>query len=182
MNRRSFDGARTLTMIAVLTGCASSSTSSSTSRPETVYAGGAALRINPDNGATTKVLDSPLDRVWLRLPAAYDSVGVPLTLMDPRRHVMGNEGFKVRQTLAKRRLSGYFECGSTQVGPNADSYEVYLTVLTTLEADGPQRTKMTTAVTALAKPMQFAQEYSRCSSKSALESRISDIVTAAITK
>lgn len=182
MSRRSIDGIRTLAMLAVLTGCASSSTITPASRSETVYAGSTALKINPDNGATTKTLNAPLDRIWLQLPAAYDSVGVPLTLMDPKRHVMGNEGFKIRQTLAKRRLSGYFECGSTQVGPNADSYEVHLTVLTTLEADGAQRTKMTTTVSALAKPMQFAQDYSRCSSKSTLESKISDIVTAAVAK
>ena len=182
MSLLSINGIRALAMLAVLTGCASPSPSTPVSRPETVYAGTTALKINPDNGATTKTLDAPLDRVWLRLPTAYDSVGIPLTLMDPRRHVMGNEGFKVRQTLAKRRLSGYFECGSTQVGPNADSYEVYLTILTTLEADGAQRTKMTTTVTAQAKPMQFAQDYSRCSSKSTLETRISDIVTAAVLK
>jgi hypothetical protein len=172
-------------MLAIVCACAPSSSVSTTptQRTETIYTGGSGkLTVNPDNGAATRVIEAPLEKVWQLLPSAYDSVAVPLTLIDPKRHVIGNEGFKLRQTLGKKRLSTFFECGTTQVGPNADSYEVYLTVLTNLEADGPTRTKLTTSITAAAKPMQFAQDYSRCSSKSALETRIADIMAAAATK
>lgn len=169
-----------LLLLPAIAACASSSGAPTpTARPETVYAPGAMLTINPDNGGATKVIEAPMEKLWRVLPSVYDSVGVPLSIVDPRKHLIGNEGYKIRATLNKKRLSNYFECGSTQGGANADSYEIHLTVLTNLEADGPTRTKMTTTVTALAKPMQFAQDYSRCSSKTTLESAIFDIATTA---
>jgi hypothetical protein len=171
-----------MALLCAMAGCASSGTATPSSRPETVYAGGATLKINPDNGGAVKVIDLPMEKLWRVLPSVYDSVGVPLSIVDPRKHLIGNEGYKIRATLNKKRLSNYFECGSTQGGANADSYEIHLTVLTNLESEGPTRTKMTTTVTALAKPMQFAQDYSRCSSKAALETAIFDIATAAASR
>ncbi|HET9426555.1 MAG TPA: hypothetical protein VFO55_14400 [Gemmatimonadaceae bacterium] len=165
--------------LAAASGCASSATP--TPRPQTVYIpGSGALTLSTHDGAVTTIIGAPIDAVWRLLPTAFDSVGVPLTLIDPRRHTIGNEGFKVRQKLGTTRLSSYFECGTTQVGPNADSYELYVTVMTSLEPEGTTRTKLTTTVTGAAKPMQFAQDYSRCSSKSALETRIADVVAAAV--
>lgn len=182
MSQTSFARVRALAVLAVLGGCGGSPASSTTPTPrtETIYTGGGGkLTVNPDNGGMTKVIDAPLEKLWRFLPTAYDSLSIPLSLIDPKKHVMGNDGFKLRQTLGRKRLSTYIECGTTQVGPNADSYEVHLTVLTNLEADGPTRTKLTTTLTAAAKPMQFAQDYSRCSSKSGIETRIAEIMTAA---
>ena len=180
MKRTRFAPIRALALLAAAGACASSSsTAGPPSRTQTVYAGNTMLTINPDNGAATRVIEAPLEKLWRILPTAYDSVAIPLSLIDPKKHQIGNEGFKVRQTLGKKRLSTFFECGSTQGGPNADSYEIYLTVLTNLEADGPSRTKVTTTINAAAKPMQFAQDYSRCSSKSVIETRISEILAAA---
>jgi hypothetical protein len=97
---------------------------------------------------------------------------------------MANEGFKVRQKLRNERLSNYFECGTTQVGPNADSYELFVTVRSYLEPlkEDSTRTRMTVAVTAAAKPLQFAQDYSRCTSKTALERRMLDVIANAVSK
>ena len=118
------------------------------------------------------------------LPTAFDSAGVALTLIDPKKHLMSNEGFKVRQKLKNERLSSYFECGTTQVGPNADSYELYITVNSFLEPlkGDTTRTRMTVAVTAAAKPLQFSQDYSRCTSKTILERKMLDVVADALKK
>jgi hypothetical protein len=183
MNRTLFAPIRALALLAAAGACASSSSSAGApSRTQTVYAGNTMLTINPDNGAATRVIEAPLEKLWRVLPTAYDSVAIPLSIIDPKKHQIGNEGFKVRQALGRKRLSTFFECGSTQGGANADSYELYLTVLTNLEADGPSRTKVTTTITAAAKPMQFAQDYSRCSSKSVIETRITEILAAAAAK
>lgn len=170
---------RTLGLVFVIS-CAS--TPVPTQRTETVYGvpGAGALTINPDNAAATSRISAPVDAVWRILPAAFDSVGIPLSLIDPARRQVGSEGFKIRQKLGDARLSRYFECGTTQVGPNADSYELFITVLAQLEPEGTGQTKLTILATAAAKPMQFAQDYSRCSSKSALEKRMSDIVAASV--
>jgi ABC-type dipeptide/oligopeptide/nickel transport system permease subunit len=33
--------------------------------------------------------------VWRLLPTTFDSAGVSLTLVDPKEHLMANEGFKI---------------------------------------------------------------------------------------
>ena len=87
----------------------------------------------------------------------------PLTTLEVKTHQMGNEGFKLRKTLGSTPLSRYIECGTTQIGPNAESYDVVLTLLTQLyPADGGS-TSVTHTFEGSAKPVTYSQDYSRCS-------------------
>jgi hypothetical protein len=156
-----------------------------TQRVETTYFPGASvMSVTGENGTISVIIGAPIQSVWRVLPTAFDSAGVQLTLVDPKKHLMANEGFKVRQKLGKERLSTYFECGTTQVGPNADSYELFLTVHSYLEPvkSDSNRTRMTVAVTGSGKPLQFSQDYSRCTSKTMLERRMLDVVADAVKK
>jgi len=156
-----------------------------TQRTESTYIPGAGvMSVTGENGTVAVTMGAPLQAVWRVLPTAFDSVGIALTLIDPKKHLMANEGFKVRLKLRNERLSTYFECGTTQVGPNADSYELFMRVdsfLEPLKGDST-RTRMTVSVTAQAKPLQFSQDYSRCTSKTMLERRMLDVVANALRK
>ncbi len=156
-----------------------------THRPESTYIPGAGvMSVSGENGTIAVTIGAPLQTVWRALPLAFDSTGVSLTLIDPKKHLMANEGFKIRQKLGRERLSAYFECGTTQVGPNADSYELYLTVHSYLEPlkGDSTRTRMTVAITGAAKPLQFSQDYSRCTSKTTLERKMLDVVAGLVQK
>ena len=185
MNRSAVQFGRAATVAIAIALGACSGAVTPTQRTESTYipgggAGGASalLSVTGENGTISAVMGGPLQSVWRALPLAFDSTGLPLSLIDPKKHVMANEGFKIRQKLGKERLSEYFECGTTQVGPNADSYELYVTVHAYLEPikEDSSRTRMTVAVSAAAKPLQFAQDYSRCTSKTMLERRMLDVV------
>ena len=172
-----------LVLLAGLAACSTAVTP--TQRTETTYIPGVgSLSVTSENGTISATIGGELQSVWRILPLAYDSTGLQLTLVDPKKHVMANEGFKIRQKLGKERLSEFFECGTTQVGPNADSYELYVTVHTFLEPvkNYPTMTRMTVAVTAAAKPLQFSQDYSRCTSKTKLERKMLDVVATALKK
>ena len=172
-----------LSLAATLAGCAGAGSATPAQRDVVAYIpGGGTFTISSGNAAVSANVLAPLEQVWRRLPTAYDSIGLQLSVIDPKRHSMGNEGIKLRARLGKERLSTYLECGTTQIGPNADSYEVYLTVLTQLDSVAPTMTRMTTSVTAAAKPMQFAQDYSRCTSKTALEKKLLDVVAASVAR
>lgn len=169
----------TLSLVA-LCACASSGPTpgaGSTTQTISIGAGGAGgtTRINTSTIASVAAVPFPLADVWRVLPAAFDSLGIPKSLIDPATYVVGNQGMKVRQRLGKTPLSRFIECGTTQIGPNADSYEVFLTVSTQLSAAGSE-TKVSTTVEALAKPINFAQEYSRCSTKGVLEPRLVEAI------
>ncbi|MEX2153842.1 MAG: hypothetical protein WD825_10930 [Gemmatimonadaceae bacterium] len=118
------------------------------------------------------------DRVWEVLPAVYSALEIPIAQVDPDESVIGNPGLKLYRRLAKVPLMRYLDCGTTQIGPNADSYEVMLTVLTKVQRARPDTTTTTvgTIVEAMARPVAYKGEYVRCTSKGALEARLVEVL------
>jgi hypothetical protein len=172
--------------LAVMGACASGGGAPGTSdagRPETMrVVGGAGIgsgsAVTMNAGATASVtkIAFPIEQVWRTLPAAYDSLKIPLTVLDPKTHHIGNVGLKIRQRLGNVALSKYIDCGDAQIGPSADSYDVFLNVTTTLTATSGAETAISTIVESAAKPLSFGQEYSRCSSKGTIENAIAAMV------
>lgn len=180
--------------LALLAGCASSSSSTATSAgtsstastrqaPRTM--GGAdvgSITIATSSTADVTRLANSVDAVWRIMPSVFDSVGIAVTTIDQANKQIGNPGYKIRGRLGKVTLSRYLDCGNTQIGPNADSYDVFLSVLSTVAADGTAGAKLSTVVDAQAKPITYNQAYSRCSSKGGLEIRIAELVKARLAK
>ena len=114
-------------------------------------------------------LPAPVGMVWNALRTSYDSLGIPVTRADETNRVMANEGMRLRRRLGKVPLTRYLDCGSAQAGPNAETYEVHLAVVTQLRPDSANTTIATTAIEASAKPVQFAGEFVACASTGELE-------------
>jgi hypothetical protein len=112
------------------------------------------------------------------LPGVLDTLGIPVGTLEPASRTIGNSGLKIRGRLRGVPLSRYIDCGnSTQIGPNADSYDVNLVFLAEVRpAQGGSTVRVT--LQAVAKPVNFAQDYSQCSTKGVLESRFFDILSA----
>jgi hypothetical protein len=176
---------RSITFLAVLASaaCASGASTVGSTRPVStsiaVGAGGSGdrLTVAASNGPNINTLAVAPAALWKVLPGVFDSVSVPVARMDVATKTIGNEGFKIRQRLGKTPLSRYFDCGQTQIGPNADSYEMYVTVLLQVVPDGTG-SKLMTHVEASARPLTFSQGYSRCSSKGSLEAKLLEAVKA----
>lgn len=118
-------------------------------------------------------VDFPIGKVWHALPAAFESLGIPITEVDNATHTIANGGLKLRRELGKVSLSRYIDCGTTQIGENADSYDVYLTITSRVQEDpGSGLSVLRTNFEAMAKPVAFSRDYARCSSKGELEKRL----------
>jgi hypothetical protein len=66
---------------------------------------------------------------------------------------------------------------STQVGENADSYDVYRTVVSQVEKDATTGLAiLRTTFESTAHPIAFSREYSRCSSRGEFEKRLAAAV------
>jgi hypothetical protein len=130
-----------------------------------------------DNSSTHTLAVNP-DQVWKLLPGVLDTLGIPVGTLEPASRTIGNSGLKIRGRLRGVPLSRYIDCGnSTQIGPNADSYDVNLVFLAEVRpAQGGSTVRVT--LQAVAKPVNFAQDYSQCSTKGVLESRFFDILSA----
>lgn len=174
----------TLLLVLPLAACATSNSSSApTPASQTVRVvgatGGASLTMAGNNTSNVHTLAFGMDQVWRALPFVFDSIGIPVGTLDPAKRTIGNSGFKVRGRLKGVPLSRYIDCGnSTQIGPNADAYDVNITMFAELHPGEAGATVLSTTMDAVARPATFAQEYSHCSSKGALETRFADILKA----
>jgi hypothetical protein len=173
--------ASVLTLIAIA-GCASSSTPSMTRTTDIGVVGtGGGLRIRSNDGAKVSTLAYPLARVWALLPSVFDSLGIPLTDLDQKTHVIGNSGLKAHKTLGKTALSKLIDCGASQGFPSADTYDIHLSIITQLTAN-EDGTSIGTMVEASGRPMAFPGGYSRCTTTEALENQIVDLVKAKLAR
>ena len=125
---------------------------------------------------------APLPLVWGALRTAYDSLGIPLTKLDEANHVLGNEGMKVRRRLGKTSLTRLLDCGSAQAGPNAETYEVHLSVLSLVTPNGTDQTQSATKVEASARPVSFAGDFVRCTSTGQLERSLESMVRSLVAR
>lgn len=130
----------------------------------TVGAGGAGVR-----PADPLLMD--VDRAWALLPKAYESLGLPLTLSDPAAKVLGMQNVVIHKPIGGERLSRLLDCGVDVNGPNADYYEVHLTVVSGLEKTDSAGSLLRTRVAAWAAPTGLSSSV-RCASTGRLEERI----------
>jgi len=175
-----------LLTLALAGACASAGTAGTTATPsQTVRvvgpSGGASLTMAANDVASVQTLPFSADQVWRLLPAVLDSLGVPVETLDPAKKTIGNSGFTARHRLKGVPLSRYVDCGSGQMGPTADDYDVRLSLLVTVRSVEGGAT-VTTTLDGAAKPPNYAQEYSSCSSRGGLERRLTDILKARLAR
>ena len=118
---------------------------------------------------SVRMFVAPMDRVWNALPSVYAELGLPLTDRDSSDRTMGSSSFKLRRRLGDVPLSRYLDCGSTQGAPSADSYEILLTVHSSVQSGQAGSTVVSTTVDAMGRPVFVSSEYIHCGSKGGLE-------------
>ncbi|MEO8624264.1 MAG: hypothetical protein ABI625_24500 [bacterium] len=124
-------------------------------------------------------IDYPVGKAFHALPAAFEALAIPITDVDTVHHSISNGGLKLRRQLGNVPLSRFIDCGTTQIGENADTYDVYLTVVSQLEENKTSGlATLNTTFEAMARPIAFSREYARCSTRGVLEKRIADAVKA----
>lgn len=134
------------------------------------------------SGVSSHQYAMTVDQVWKVLPAVLDSIAVPVDVLEPQQHLIGNRGFHLRGKLGKVPLGRYIDCGTTQIGPNAESYDITLTLTLSVAQTSGNAAAMSVDLEASAKPLAFAQEPFRCSTKGNLERRVFDLTAALVSR
>ena len=131
------------------------------------------LRYVEDLTPVVDTVGAPLEPVWNALPDAYVRLGIPLRSVNPEARLLGNDGFRARGELGGERISRYIHCGRTMTGDIADQYDIYMTILTQVQAvEGTDRTRVVSLVDARAQPTSRSGNAVRCSSRQRLEDAI----------
>lgn len=87
---------------------------------------------------------SPAGRVWEVLPAVLTDLGLEINFREPTIKRIGSCYQKPRVRLGTEALSTFVDCGDSRGLPNADRYEMALTVLVTVVPTSPTTTKIFT--------------------------------------
>ncbi len=119
------------------------------------------------------VVRASREAVWAKLPAAYEWLGVPLTDRDETAFRLGNLQLKARRALNGLPLRSIVDCGSDLNGEKAETYDIRLTLETTVAStSSPDVAELTTMVTAVGRSPNFNNGEINCSTKGELERRI----------
>jgi hypothetical protein len=147
-----------LLMLALATSCASSGSSpdpgivTPTERVVAADTHGAYRTTVPPN-ATAHIPVSP-SRVFDALKSVYEELGVPPAINDPTTGRFGNTDFWKMRKLGTEPISTYLNCGDSIMGPAADTYRIYISLVSQVHPDGKGETDLETSVTAQARNME----------------------------
>lgn len=177
---------RALALVALLASCSSGTSSaglppapiSETTRVTTGGGGTGQMSADQSIVAHKGTVNAIIGSVWAVLPSVYDSLGIQPSVSNAAAHQYGNTGFEVRQKLGSTMVTRLFDCGSNRGGSSAMSYDLFVTVLTTLEPGAGATTNVSTVVEVKGKPITYSGDWVHCSSNGSLEQRILDGITA----
>lgn len=141
--------------------------------PVTVAGSEARTSVAASNVVT---VTADMAKTWRAMPAAFDSLKVPITSVDPGPHTIGNGEMQLRRRLGAVPLREYLNCGYTQNVPNTETYDVHMSVMSRLTPAAAGGTTITTTVQAYARPISTSGESVRCSSTGNLEIRLGALV------
>lgn len=146
-------------------------------------------RVTTGSGSTVKIntmnIDTDVrlfstgtpDQVFAVLPAVYTELGIPLSLSDPRTKSVGNTGWKTRRSIGKVPMQRYLDCGSSGTLQNAETYQVHMSVVTSVRPNPSGGAIVSTSISGTGKnPVTSSSAEVRCSSMGNLEIRIRDMV------
>jgi hypothetical protein len=123
-------------------------------------------------GQTARV-GASRDAVWAKLPAAYESLGLPLSFKEDARFRLGNDQIKARRALNGVQMRTIVDCGSDLNGEKAENYDIRLTIETTVaQGSTADAAEVTTMVSALGRSPNFGNNDVPCTTKGELERRI----------
>ena len=169
-----------LVFVLLSLGCATSPGGQANSSPErltVISAGLGAMEVRTTaDAAGSYWADAPIEHVWAVLPQVYEDLGVPLEVHDSSGKRIGNPSFRARR-IGGSRLSRFLRCGTgVTATPNADRYQVTMSLTTRLIESDEGGTTILTVIGATARPRDVGGTVVNCASTGRLESQISEMV------
>jgi hypothetical protein len=114
--------------------------------------------------------------VWEHLPGVFESLELEITLGDRLSRTLGLENVRLRR-IGGTRPSRYLNCGHGVGAPNADSYDVYLTLVAQVLPAAGGGSQVQLHLAAFARDPTVLGTPVTCSSTGRLEDRFSSTLT-----
>lgn len=184
--RRMADRMSAVATVLVLTACASSSTAKvepPAARRTTMYSGEGIATVVADRPLmATREIKKPAADVYNVAKQVMADYSIQLTVDDAAAKRLGNLDFYRTRQFAGQPMTALFNCGTGMTGPNAASYRIYMSMLTTVADDGKGGSLVSVTLTASARDMSSGATADRvtCGSTGKLESLFMSRIAALI--
>ncbi len=167
--------------ILTLTGCASSPDSGRASSPTQTRvhtASGAVISVNTGAQPTEHALpvDAEPDAAFRAATKAFAELQIPVTTLITSERRIGNPSYRVRRQIGGTSLARYLDCGRGNHGPNAEVYQITMSVESVITAAPAGGSTVRTTVTASGVPTNFPTGAVNCTTTGELEKRIAQLV------
>lgn len=171
----------TALLVLTVTACASSGskTESDVSRPtERIVATDNRGVIRSSDAANARfTIDAAPGRVLVVIKSIYDDLGIPSATVDAANGRITAPTFHTTRKLGDVNLSMYFNCGDSLNGNIANTYRIYISVVSAVRSNGKGGTELETVVTSAAADMGGASGGRiPCGTTGRLEESIRDAV------
>ena len=171
-------------LVALLAGCGSSRSQSAQARPQagvvsisTTRAGTFSLHVERDLRVAVDTLPAGAERGWSALKTVYSDMEIPLTTVNEEARVVGGVSVRAPERIAGERLERWVRCGSGLTGDLTRQRDVVLTLLSEVEAEGPDRSVLYTHLDARAVSRATADPDVSCATRGRLEEEIAKTLT-----
>lgn len=166
----------------LLTACAGSSARGTTRQTDVRVAdqadrAAATTVITNESSVSSSFFQAPADRVWTALLEVWQELELTANIYEPDRMRIGNEAMPAVR-IAGERMAHWVDCGSGMTGPNANRFDVVVTLFTTVAPESSSSTELRMDVDAQGKPRDYSGNWMHCSSQGTLEELIAEMVQA----
>lgn len=176
-------------LVAAVTaaGCASGSSSGAAATPnvtitpvtQRIVTPGSTLNINTVdvNAGYSQIISGTMDEAWTALNVVYSDLKIPITTLVDAQHLVGNESFKVRRRIGNIPMQQILDCGNAQGIPNAETYDILMTISSFLASNPKGGLTLITRIDATGRSPNYARENAvACHSSGTLENDIAERV------
>jgi hypothetical protein len=170
-----------LVVLFFAVGCASTSNPGANTRPraETVTidvpnAPSSRVVIRDDPASTTASLTVSPAQAWAAVPSAFAALGIPVVMLDSTHRFVRGAASAYHQ-FQRSPVSRFLDCGSTLVGPTADTYHIQLIIESQVDSVSDAAAVVRTRVGATGSGSGGTV---RCSTTGSLERLVNDQVKA----
>ncbi|MBW7932960.1 MAG: hypothetical protein H3C62_04965 [Gemmatimonadaceae bacterium] len=129
------------------------------------------------NSGYSQIIVGSMDAAWTALNVTYGELKIPITTLVDAQHLIGNEAFKVRRRIGRLPMQQILDCGNAQGIPNAETYDILMSISSTLAPNPKGGINLLTRIDATGKSPNFSRDAAvTCHSSGALEKEIAEIV------
>ena len=130
----------------------------------------------PDQAVRTDTLQIYPAQAWAVVARAYADVGLPPGTAQEGMRTYGVPRMTLRRELSGTPLARFVSCGATMGIPNANTYDVTLSVISRLTGFDQNKTIVQTQIRAFARPTGVSANPITCSTTMELERRIANLI------